>query len=453
MITLIEHGWVVPVDGRHGAIEDGAVAIDGDRIVAVGPAADVRRRVSSARTIDARGKVVLPGFVNTHTHLIGGVNKGLTEDAAGVSGGLFRIAMPLHYVHARPEDVYWLASMHALEVLCTGTTTVNEVGKYEREVARVVRDVGLRAVMAENIRDSDVRDVRPGVTERAFDPALADRAIADATAFVEEWHGQADGRITCRFGPNAPDTCAEGTLLRVKALADARGVGLHTHLAQVPGEREYVQRAHGKSPVRYLADLGYLSPALVAAHCVFMSEDDVALFAASGAHMSHTAYLVGKRGYFPPMASLYARRASVSLGSDWLSNDMFKIMRAAILLARQQAGAVSVLDGPTALEMATLGGARALGLAGEIGSLEPGKKADLVLLDVETPWTNPIRPPQLVSTVVYNANGSDVTDVFVDGRHVVADRKPTRIDMREARSQCQRAAERVWQRAGALFGD
>jgi 5-methylthioadenosine/S-adenosylhomocysteine deaminase len=185
------------------------VAIEGDRIVAVGPTRDVAAHVAAARTIDARGKAILPGFVNTHTHLIGGANKRLTEDQSGVSGGLFRIAMPLHYVYAQPADMYWLASMHALEVLGTGTTTVNEIGKYEREVARVVRDIGLRVVMAENVRDSDVQDVRPGVTERTFDPVAAERCIEAATAFIEEWHGQADGRITCRFGPNAPDTCAE----------------------------------------------------------------------------------------------------------------------------------------------------------------------------------------------------------------------------------------------------
>ena len=182
-----------------------------------------------------------------------------------------------------------------------------------------------------------------------------------------------------------------------------------------------------------------------------MSQEDVEIFAASGAHMSHTAYLVGKRGYFPPMKSLYASGASVALGSDWLSNDMFKIMRAAILLARQQCGEIGVLDARRALEMATLGGARALGMAHEIGSLEPGKKADLFLIDLETPWVNPIRPQQLVSNLVYNANGSDVTDVFVDGRQVVADRRPTCIDWKEARRECQATAERLWQRAAPLF--
>jgi len=348
--------------------------------------------------------------------------------------------------------MYWLASMHALELLCTGTTTTNEVGKYEREIAKVVRDSGLRAVMAENIRDSEVTAVRPGVVERKFNPAEAARCIDAANAFIDEWHGKADGRITCRFGPNAPDTCSEETLVRVKELAAKRGLGLHTHLAQVPGEREYIEKAHGKSPVKYLDELGYLSPNLVAAHCVFMSEEDVEIFAARGAHMSHTAYLVGKRGYFPPMKSLYAKKASIALGSDWLSNDMFKIMRSAILLARQQAGSVGVVDGPKVLELATMGGARALGMAHEIGSLEAGKKADLILIDLETPWVNPIRPQQLVSNIVYNANGSDVTDVFVDGRQVVANRRPTMIDMREALRQCQATSAALWQRAGALFG-
>lgn len=449
MVTVIEHGWVVPV--AEPPIEDGAVAFEDDRIVGVGSSAEIAARFKADRTVDARGKAVLPGFINTHIHLIGGLNKGLTEDLSGVSGGLFKIAMPLHYVYAEAPDVYWLASMHALECVRTGTTTVNEMGKFEQEVAKVVRDVGLRAVMAENIRDSAVVDVRPGVVERTFVPADAEHCIEKALAFIDDWHGKADGRITCRFGPNAPDTCAESTLVRVKELADKRGFGLHTHLAQVPGEREYVVKAQGRSPVKYLADLGYLNPSLVAAHCVFFSEEDAEMFAASGAHMSHTAYLVGKRGYFPPMKTLYANKASVALGSDWLSNDMFKIMRSAILLARQQAGSVAVVDGPKALEMATLGGARALGMERDLGSLEAGKKADLVLLDLEAPWVNPIRPAQVVSNIVYNANGSDVTDVWVDGRAVVADRRATQIDGAEARRECQAAAERVWGRAGALF--
>jgi len=450
---LIDKGWVIPVDGRRPVIEDGAVAIQDDRIVAVGPRDEVRKHFVADRTLDASGKAVLPGFVNTHTHLMGAFNKGLTEDPPCLSGGLFTIAMPLQRKYIRPEEVYWPALMHGLEMLKTGTTTINEVWWFEREVAKSVRDLGLRAVIAENISEADLTRLGPQNLERNFDADEGRRAIDAALAFIEEWHGAADGRITCRFGPFSPDTCSEGTLLRVKELADRRGLGFHVHLAQIPGEVEYMRKAYGKGSVEFLRDLGYLSPRFVGIHCVFMTPDEVGMLKDAGAHMSHTAYLVGKRAYFPPMTEVYRRGLSVSIGSDWLSNDVFKILRAAILLARHQAGSVDILNGPQALELATRGGARALGLEREVGSLEPGKKADLFLLDLRTPWVNPIRSQQLVSNIVYNANGSDVTHVLVDGRIVVADGRCTTIDEDEALRQCQRAADTVWARAKPLFDD
>jgi 5-methylthioadenosine/S-adenosylhomocysteine deaminase len=448
---LIVHGLVIPVDGNGSYIEDGAVAIEGDRIAAVGPTTEIREGFDAEETINARGKAVLPGFVNTHIHLNGAINKALTEDLSGISGGLFKVAMPLHYKYLQRSDVYWLALMHALEVLKTGTTTVNEIGRFESEVAKVVRDSGLRAVMAENIRETDVMQVRPGNLQRDFIAEEAESCIEMSLAFIKEWQGAADGRITCRFGPNAPDNCSEQTLLKVKELAEKHQIGLHTHLAQVPGEAEYVNKAYGKSPVKFLHDIGYLSPNLVAAHCVFMSPEDVMIMRDTGAHMSHTAYLVGKRAYFPPMTEVYRQGMSVSLGSDWLSNDMFKMMRAAILLARQQCGSIEILDGPSVLKMATLGGAGALGMEKEIGSLEPGKKADIFLLNLRTPWLNPIRPQQIISNIVYNANGSDVTHVMVDGRLVVADGVFALIDEEVAYRECQNAAGAVWERARDIF--
>ena len=450
---LVDDGWVIPMDGRRPVIEQGAVAIQEDRIVAVGPREEVRRTFTADRTLDASGQAVLPGFVNTHTHLMGAFNKALTEDPPCVSGGLFTIAMPLQRKYIRPEEVYWPALVHGMEMLKTGTTTINEVWWFEREVAKSVRDLGLRAVIAENISETDLTRLGPENLERNFDPEEGKRSIEAALAFIDEWHGAADGRITCRFGPFSPDTCSERTLLRVKELAAARGLGFHVHLAQIPGEVEYMRKAYGKGSVEFLRDLGYLSPNFVGIHCVFMTPEEVGMLKEAGAHMSHTAYLVGKRAYFPPMTEVYRRGVSVSIGSDWLSNDMFKILRAAILLARQQAGQVDILDGPRALEMATLGGARALGLAHEIGSLEPGKKADLFLLNLRTPWMQPIRPQQLLSNIVYNANGSDVTHVLVDGRVVVADGRCTMVEDGVAFRECQRSAQAVWERARHLFTD
>jgi len=173
--------------------------------------------------------------------------------------------------------------------------------------------------------------------------------------------------------------------------------------------------------------------------------------AETGAHMSHTAYLVGKRAYFPPMTEIYKQGVSVSIGSDWLSNDVFKILRAAILLARHQAGDVGILNGEKVLELATMGGARALGLDQEVGSLEAGKKADLFLLDLQTPWVNPIRPENLITNIVYNANGSDVTDVLINGEWVVTDGRFVTVDQRDVLAQCQKRADAVWERARDLI--
>jgi 5-methylthioadenosine/S-adenosylhomocysteine deaminase len=451
MKLLIDKGWVIPVDGRRDSIENGAVAIDGARIVAVGPREEVVKTFKADKTIDAGGKAVLPGFVNTHSHLMGAFNKGLTEDPPKLSGGLFTLAMPLQRKYIRPEEVYWPAMMHAMEMLKTGTTTINEVWWFEREVAKTIRDIGLRAVIAENISEHDLTKLHPDYQERHYDADEGKRAIEAAVSFIEEWHGKADGRISCRFGPFSADTCSEATLLEIKQLAEKRGLGYHVHLAQIPGEVEYMRKAYGKGSVEYLHGLGYLSPKFVGAHCVFMTPQEVGIMKDTGAHISHTAYLVGKRGYFPPMTEVYRQGVSVSIGSDWLSNDVFKIMRAAILLARHQAKSSAIIDGPRVLEFATMGGARVLGLDKEVGSLEIGKRADLFLLNLRTPWLQPVRPQNIVSNIIYNANGSDVTDVIIDGRIVVEAGRCLTVSEDETFRECERVAKVVWERARPLF--
>ncbi|MDB5028145.1 MAG: 5-methylthioadenosine/S-adenosylhomocysteine deaminase, partial [Candidatus Eremiobacteraeota bacterium] len=186
--------------------------------------------------------------------------------------------------------------------------------------------------------------------------------------------------------------------------------------------------------------------------CVFLSDSDIEIFAETGTKFSHTSYHVPKRGYFPPMEKVYAAGIDVSFGSDWCSNDLWKFMRAGILIPRVQTGDVGMLNGYDALRMATLGGARALGMENEIGTLEAGKKADIILVDVTTPWCNPIYKPNLITNLVFNANGSDVTDVFVDGNAVVSDREIRTVDRREVLKETQRRAERLWGLASQTWG-
>jgi 5-methylthioadenosine/S-adenosylhomocysteine deaminase len=194
-----------------------------------------------------------------------------------------------------------------------------------------------------------------------------------------------------------------------------------------------------------------LGERMMGVHCVFMDERDVEILSETRTAMSHTAYLVAKRAYFPPMSKIYGTNIQVTLGSDWCSNDMWKIMRAAILLARVTSGRSDILTGYDALRMATIDGARALGMEKDTGTLEKNKKADMILVDVQTPWCQPVRDEDIITNLVFNANGSDVTHVLVDGKVLVEGRVLKTLDQTEVMREAQAVASRVWREASHLF--
>lgn len=451
--TLIDHGWVIPVTKRDLTIPDGAIAIEGDRIVAVGESADVKKRFKPDRTIDARGKAVLPGLINTHTHLVGAFNKATTEDAKRAMGGAFKRAIPLQEDFVKADDIYFPSLVHGIEMLKTGTTTINEMWWYMPEPARVVKDLGIRAVVGGVVREMNTGKITPGDFGRDWLPDLAKQNLDECEALIQEWNGACGGRITTRVAPDGPDRARPPVLEKCRDLAKKYGVGLHTHLASVPAEQGFMEHHYGKRAVAFMNDLGLLGPNTVAAHCVFMDDSEIEIMRSTRTQMSHTAYLVGKRAYFPPMDKIYRAGIDLSLGSDWTSNDLWKTMQAAILLARVQSGDIELVDAYRLLEMATMGGAKALGMEKDIGSLEAGKKADIILVDLTTAWTNPIRRENVVSDLVYNASGSDVTHVMVDGEMLVENRTLKTLDEREVIAQAQKVAERVWSAASHLFGD
>lgn len=446
---VVEAGWVIPEADARAVIRNGAVAIEGNRIVDIGPAAEVLARFAPETRISAPGSALLPGLVNTHTHLVGGFNKAITEDVSGTAAGLFRRARPLQERFVKPEYIYFPGFVHGMEMLMTGTTTINETWYHQIEAAKIVRDLGIRAVISEMVREGTSKTA--GSLERHWDRSLAERGFEKSIELIEQFHNHDDGRITCRIAPHAPDSMREWAMLRCKELADQYGLGLHIHLAQVPGETEYMLATYGKRPVRYLRDLGLLGERTIGIHCVFLDDSDIETMAETRTAMSHTAYLVAKRAYFPPMPKVYASKMRVSLGSDWCSNDMWKIMRTAILFARVLSGRVDILSGYDALRLATIDGARALGMEDDIGTLTVGKKADLIVVDMQNAWCQPVRDADVITNLVYNANGSDVTHVVVDGKIVVNDRKLATADQAEVFREAQRVADRVWQDAAELF--
>ncbi len=437
--------------GAAEIVSDGALLIEDDRIAAVGTRDQLAIHAADAdRIIDAKGHAVLPGFVNTHTHLAGALTKALTEDVP-TYGGPFRIALGMHENVIKKDDLLLPGMVHGVEMLKTGTTTINECWWHQPQSARIIKEVGLRGVVGAEIREVDSSKIGFGRVDRNWDSRLVEEGLEEAEDLFENWHGAADGRITCRVAPDGPDRLRPETLGRLGELARRHKVGLHTHLCSVPGENEFMVQAWGKRSVPLLKELGLLGPDFIGAHCVFLDEDDIAIMAETGACMSHTAFLVAKRGYYPPMKQIYAAGMSVSLGSDWLSNDMFKVMRSAIVIPRAVFQDVSVRNARDVLRMATIEGARCLGLDHEIGSLEVGKKADIAMVDMRTSWCNPLRQQNLITNLVYNANGSDVRYVFVDGELLVDGGTLTRFDESELIAEAQIVAERVWTASEHLF--
>jgi 5-methylthioadenosine/S-adenosylhomocysteine deaminase len=437
--------------GPADIVSDGALAIEGDRITAVGTTtALARHRDGADRIIDAKGHAILPGFVNTHTHLAGALTKALTEDVP-TYGGPFRIALGMHENVIKKDDILLPGMVHGVEMLKTGTTTINECWWHQPQSARIIKAVGLRGIVAAEIREVDSSKIGFGRVDRAWDSRLVEEGLDEAQELFENWHGKEGGRITCRVAPDGPDRLRPETLGRLGDLARKHGVGLHTHLCSVPGENEFMLQAWGKRSVPLLKELGLLGPGFIGAHCVFVDDGDIEIMRETGSCMSHTAFLVAKRGYYPPMNKIYAAGVDVSLGTDWLSNDMFKVMRSAIVIPRAVFQDVKVRNAEEVLRMATIGGARCLGLDGEIGSLEPGKKADVTLVDMRTAWCNPLRTQNLITNLVYNANGSDVSHVFVDGELLVDQGRLTRFDEAELIAEAQIVAERVWAQAEPLF--
>jgi 5-methylthioadenosine/S-adenosylhomocysteine deaminase len=452
MRTFIEGGYLLPMSGDGTTIvPNGAVVVDGDRITAVGTAADLAREKETAdKVVSARGRAILPGFVNTHTHLAGALTKAMTEDVP-TFGGPFRIALGMHENVIRFDDVYLPGLVHGIEMLKTGTTTINECWWHQPQSARIVEAVGLRAIVAAEVREVDSSKIGFGRFERNWDRRLFEEGVEEAIDLLENWHGKANGRITCRVAPDGPDRLRPESMAELGELARKYGVGTHTHLCAVPGENEFMLKLWGKKSIPLLKELGMLGPGFIGAHCVYMDDEDIGMMVETGSAMSHTAFLVGKRGYYPPMDKIYAAGMKVGLGSDWLSNDMFNVMRSAIVIARVLYGTVGIRTAVDVLKMATIDAARCLDMGDQIGSLEPGKKADIILLDVTTSWANPLREENLISNIVYNACGRDVTDVFIDGERIVEDGVLKTLDEKEVIAEAQVVAEDVWRRAKYLF--
>ena len=429
---IITHGTVVTVDGNRRVIENGGVAIDGRNITAVDTADAIAERFFAADTIDATGAVVMPGLINTHTHAPMVLYRGLADDLA-LMDWLQKYIFPAEAKTVSPEFVRAGTRLAALEMIESGTTTYADMYYFEEEIARATRAAGLRGVLGETIIQFPAPDART--------PA---EGIARAETFVREFQG--DELITPAIAPHAMYTLDTNTLKACRAFADRFHTPVIIHLAETQTEVQMSQEKYHATPVGYLDSIGFWGPRTLAAHGVHVTPADIDVLSKRHVAISHNPESNMKLASgTAPVIAMRKAGVTVALGTDGAASnndlDMFEAMRQAAFLHKLVSGDPRAIPAATAVEMATIDGARALGMDREIGSLEPGKRGDLIVVSMTSARQTPMYDP--LSHLVYVTRGDDVRTTIVNGRVLMRDRRVLSLDRAQVLSDARVFAQRV----------
>jgi len=429
---IVTGGTVVTVDAAGRVIENGAVAIDGADIAGVDTAAAIAKQFRGRETIDASGQVVLPGLINTHTHAPMVLYRGLADDLP-LMEWLNNYIFPAESKTVSPEFVRAGTRLAALEMIESGTTTFADMYYFEEEIARETRSAGLRGVLGQTVIQFPVADAKT--------PA---DALARAESFINEFKG--DPLITPAVAPHAIYTLDGPTLRAARELSKRHDVPTLIHLAESRDETKVAEERHASSPVAYLEGLGFLGPGVVGAHGVWVSDADIQVLKMRNVGISHNpeSNMKTASGVAPILKYLRAG-VSIGLGTDGAASnndlDMFEAMRIAALLAKHDSADPSTLSARTVLEMATIRGARTLGMDGRIGSLEPRKRADLITVSVSGARQTPMYDP--ISHLVYVIHGDDVRNTVVNGKVLMRDRHVLTLEEPAVIAEAQSWAAKV----------
>jgi 5-methylthioadenosine/S-adenosylhomocysteine deaminase len=429
---VVTNGTVVAMDAAKQVIAPGAVAIDGGEIVAVDRAEVIAGRFKGRETLDARGSVVLPGLINTHTHAPMVLYRGLADDLA-LMEWLEKYIFPAEARTVSPEFVRVGTRLAVLEMIQSGTTTYADMYYFEEEIAKETKAAGLRGVLGQTIIQFPVADAKT--------PA---DALARAEQFISAW--KSDPLITPAVAPHAMYTLDGPTLTASRDLARRHGVPVLIHLAETQSEVQTSQERHKASPVGYLESLGFLGPDVLAAHAVWVSDADMAILKTRGVGLSHNPESNMKLASGTAAVTAYLKQGMpVGLGTDGAASnndlDMFDAMRTAALLHKLHTGDPRAVSAREALHMATAGGAAALGMSRRIGSLEAGKRADLIVVSMDRARQTPLYDP--VSHLVYATRGDDVQTVDVDGKVPMRHRKILTLREDAILKEARQIAEQV----------
>ncbi len=449
---IISGGYVITMEGPGtGIINRGAVGIKGNRIEAVGEEEEIKKKYTAHRYLDIKGKAVMPGFVNVHMHTGDAIVRSCAQDLPGKIWR-FKGILPLLGV-AKDEDYVAASKLNIVESLRSGITTFGDFYSPMTDMVQNHIQLGTRAVVSGMINElpSDVSVVE--VDELIpFDPSIGERKLKDNRRLVEEYHQSFNGRITCRYGPHSAAMCSPQMLREIKNLADKGGVGIFTHLVQTREEITQTEMRTGKRPVELLDSMGYFNKNMLAAHMTYASMDEVRLVAQSGASLALCSTSISLvRGALPPAQEFAGFGGCVGLGTDQVCNctAMFDEMKYAALIHKYKNHDATIFPSWKILRMATIEAARALGMEDSIGSLKPGKLADLIVIDLSEPHMNPIYMApirNLVPNLVYSARGHEVESVMIDGKFVIENRKLLTGDEERIIREVDEAAEQISQK-------
>src|SRR5580698_5802787 len=414
---IVVHGTVVTMDGTRRILENGAVAVQGDAIAAIDSSTNVEATYESSKVIDARGALIMPGLINAHTHLSMSLFRGLADDLS-LDDWLHKYIFPAESRYVTHDFVTWSTRLSLLEMLRGGTTTVADMYYFEEEVAEATKAAGMRGVLGETL-----------IGFPSPDSLSSADALTYTESFLKHWKG--DPLITPAVAPHSIYTCPETLLKDAAALARSNHAPLLIHVAEAPFEIEKSRHEHGLTTVQYLARIGLLGPNVLGAHCIWLDQADVQTVAHFGVGCSYnpSSNMKTAAGLMPAVELLGAGVA-VGIGTDGAASnnnqDMFEEMDLAAKqqkLVRMDPKALSALQ---LVEMATITGARSLHLEHQIGSLEVGKKADLIVVDTTAPHATPMY--NVYSAIVYALKSSDVRTTVVGGKPVMEDRHMLTLD-------------------------
>ena len=429
---VVTGGTVLTMAGAN--IENGAVAIDHHTIVGVGKAADIAKRFTGRETIDAHGKAVLPGFVNAHTHVPMTLFRGIADDR-DLMEWLTRFIFPAEAKNVTPEFVKWGTRLAAAEMILSGTTTFADMYYFESDIARETKRAGLRGILGETLIDFPAPDNKTW-----------EATVAYVRKYVSEWKG--DALITPALAPHAPFTVSREHLLQIRRIADELHVPILIHVSETKDElRQVAEKQSGMLPGLYLNTIDFLGHDVIAAHGVWLTPEEIRLFAEKRVGVAHCpeSNMMLASGV-APVVEMRKAGVNVGLGTDGPAGsnnnlDMVEEAASAARLQKVMRGDPKALSARDVLEMATIGGARVLGLDDKIGTLEEGKRADLIVIDLQQPKSQPVYSVE--SAIVYAASGSAVSDTICDGKILMRARKVRTVDVPETLAKAKEYRDRV----------